>query len=525
MNRVALLLGCLGFSIGVLSCHTNENGSCEDTQTCPLADGGGPNPEGGPSDAGLPDGTIVGPDGAVCDPTQTPAGNACVINNTLAIFVAPTGNDSNPGTKEKPVLTLGHGLTLAQTTTTHRIIACANTYAESITLSAPADDVGLQIFGGVACPGGATAAWTYTGTQAVVKGTGPGPALQATGLTKPIVVQDVELDGPTPAAPGGSSIGAFVSAVSSADFTNVKFVAQSGTNGADGTMGNNDTDGGVLNGNNASDAGPGAAQTCTCQDGTQTAGGAGGSASTPAGAGRPATDDGGAAGLTGATCAGPGSGSSGSDAPVSTLDGGAPTTGTLGASGWTPGNGANGNNGAPGQGGGGGGNGKPGTGAGGGGACGGCGGAGGGGGQAGGSSIALLAYQSGVTLTKCLLVAGSAGAGGNGASGQAGQGGGFAGNSLQGGCQGGTGGNGAGGNGGAGGAGGISAGVAYAKTSPTIDGKPISAANTLSIATLGNGGDAGAAGSGGGAATPSTNAGSAGVLGAPGTSQAVVQVP
>ena len=505
------------------ACSQNPSDSCTAEANCPSED------SGSFSEAGVPDGTVADRgDGATCDPTQTPAESPCVISDTLAIFVGPSGSDTNPGTKEEPALTIGHGLTLALTTSTHRVIACASTYAESLSLTAPADDLGIALFGGVLCPGGgndAGAAWTYTGAQAVVQAVGPGPALQATGLTQPLTLEDVELDGPTVTSPGSSSIGAFVSNVMSAIFTNVKLVAQSGVNGADGTTGDNYADGGVLSGNTATDAGPGAAQTCTCQDGTQTTGGAGGFADAGAGPGLPSWGAG-AAGQNNLTCTGGGFGFGGASAPAAALDGGAAPTGTLGALGWTPGNGATGHNGPQGQGGGGGGDGQFG-GAGGGGACGGCGGAGGTGGQAGGSSIALLAYQSVVTLTKCQLVAGNAGAGGTGASGQAGQSGNNGGNGAppgaSGGCSGGAGGNGAGGNGGGGGAGGISAGVAYVGTPTTIDGTSTPSAATLMIATLGSAGSAGALGDAGAAALGG-NPGSAGLPGAPGISQAVVQV-
>ena len=358
MKKIALLLGCFAVAFIALRCQTTENGSCEDTQTCTLPD------SGVVSEAGLLDGTVAdgGGDGAVCDSTQTPSENPCVISDTLATFVAPAtsgGSDTNTGTKEAPVATLGKAITLALTTSTHRVIACASTYAESLSLTVPVDDVGLALFGGVLCPGGSDggAAWTYTGAQAVVQAPGPGPALQATGLTMPLTLEDVELDGPTVTAPGSSSIGAFVSGVTSAAFTNVKFVAQNATNGADGTTGNNYADGGALPGIDATDAGPGPAQTCACEDTSQTTGGAGGFDDAGAGRGSPAWGAG-TAGANNVTCTGGGFGFSGSEAPAVAPDGGAPTMGALGASGWTPSSGASGSNGLPGQGGGGGGDGQ-----------------------------------------------------------------------------------------------------------------------------------------------------------------------
>jgi hypothetical protein len=461
-----------------------------------------------------------------------------VISDTLAVFVAaaPAGSDSNAGTKEHPVATLGKGVQLAESGGTKRVIACGATYAESLSLSAPGDDVGLQVFGGVACPSD-PAPWTYTGTKAIVLSSGAGPALRVSGLTKPVLFQDVELeaasmDGGAP--PGSSSFGAVVTGTASATFTNVTFVAKDATSGADGTTPKSNHATESLNGANAgADGGTaaGAATTCPCPDGTSSTGGQGGVGATSPGPGLPDAG-GGTAGENGQQCTGAnalGGGSPGSDALPQTANGsGASTNGSFGDAGWAPSAGNAGSNGPPGQGGGGGGDGPTALGAGGGGACGGCGGAGGSAGGGGGSSIALLFVQSSVTLTKCQFIAGAAGNGGKGATGEDGQAGGFVpGNPSNGGCQGGGGGAGAGGNGGGGGAGGISAGVAYSGTPPTIDGSPIPSAATLTNVTIpGAGGIPGAKGTGGPAASSlAGKPGNDGTPGAAGVAQAVMVVP
>jgi hypothetical protein len=464
-----------------------------------------------------------------------------VISDPLAVFVAPApaGNDSNAGTKEHPVATLGKGIELAESGGTKRVIACGATFTESLSLSAPGDDVGLQVFGGVACPSD-PAPWTYTGTKAIVVSAGAGPALHVSGLTKPVLFQDVELeaasmDGGAP--PGNSSFGAVVTGTTSATFTNVTFVAKDATNGADGTTPKSNHATESLNGVNAGadgGAGPGPSSTCPCPDGTSSTGGQGGSSAVSPGPGLPPEDGGGAAGQNGIACGTAGEqtyGGPGADAPPKPADGtGASTSGIFGDAGWVPTTGNPGSNGPPGQGGGGGGDGVGGTGAGGGGACGGCGGAGGPAGGGGGSSIALLLVQSGVTLTKCTFVAGAAGNGGKGAPGEGGQAGseigGFP-SSTTGGCQGGTGGAGAGGNGGGGGAGGLAAGVAYVGTPPTIDGSPVPSATTLPNVTIPDAGGApGVKGTGGPAASSlAGKPGNDGAPGAAGVSQAVVVIP
>jgi hypothetical protein len=435
---------------------------------------------------GADTGTDTGP---TCDPTETPAQNACVISDALAIFVAPSGNDSNAGTMEAPVMTLGKGIALAHATTSHRLIACATTYAEAIALTT-AQDVGLQIFGGVACPGSdAGAAWAYTGAKAVVAPSAHGYALSLSGLTKAIDIEDMEFDAQNGTAAGESSIAGFVSGTSATmSLHRVKLAAGAATGvGAPGTT---PTTSLPVASNGTPGASGGGVVSCPCTNsGVTSVGGAGGADSGAGQAGLPALGEGDAGDPT-VICSKGGNGGTGANAAGASPAGGATTYGTLtGTTGWAPSPGSAGAAGGPGQGGGGGAS-QGGTG--GGGACGGCGGNPATPGGGGGASIALLVFDSAVTFDTCTLVAGNASAGGNGAAGQSGAGGGSAGAGISAACNGGAGGEGAAGAASGGGAGGVSAGVVWTgTTAPQLD--TTTQAQTT-VGTKGNGGTGGVPG-------------------------------
>jgi hypothetical protein len=555
LTALGLLAAGAG-AIGLYACGETNPESCSDLLTC-TGDGGASLTDGSPTtdgtvsgdgsspgDGTTPDGGSDSPvttseggqdTGPTCNPTQTPAQNACVIADGLAIFVSPTGNDANAGTMESPVKTLGKAITLASSLSAPRVIACAATYAEPVSLGSTNASAGLAIFGGVTCPGDAGAGWTYTGAKAVVAPTVASViAFEAIDVAAPVSLSDFEVDAPvlgSSVAAGSSSVAAFVSNASSASFTNVKLVASDGRPGEPGAPGSAVTNwaSGSLNGNNGSGEVGGAAVTCACGDTTFSQGGAGGSADDGGvpGPGLPALSTG-TAGEDDLACnkAG-GGGGNGVDAQTSSAKPGqgASSYGTVAASGWTPGAGGAGGNGLPGQGGGGGGDGAgaphP-TGGGGGGACGGCGGAGGQGGGGGGSSFALLVYDSTVTVTNCVFVAGNGGVGGTGGAGQQGQAGVLGGGTpATPGCLGGGGGAGSGGNGGGGGPGGISAGIALGGSNTvTVDGTAVNAGSTPANVTVGTGGGPGGGGTAGPAAATGQVNPQAGVAGAAATTVA-----
>ena len=481
---------------------------CANSKTCPPPDG-----------AVLDDGQVIGPeaeagghidggggsdaanggdaDGAVaCPPTATPATNACAISDALAIFVAPTGSDSSgTGTKESPVATITNGLLLAQTSGLARVIVCASSYAEQVSVTS-----GIAIFGGVTCPGAATP-WTYnSNTPTIVAPTAHGYALAIANVSAAVDIEDIAFNAQSGTAAGESSIAGSIVASPNVTLRRVDFMAGAGVTGATGVLSDvTFPSAGELQGDagTAIGGGEGCSFVCPGQPGTSTPGGTtsggnGGNGGPPSGsgddgtAGTPALDGG--AGQTFAQCqSGTGGPFPGAPAPAASDGAGATALGSLSAmNAWVPAAGATGALGGPGQGGGGGGGST--TGGGGGGGCGGCGGAGGGAGGGGGASVALLVIGSASTiiLDTCQLTATTAGAGGAGAAGQPGQAPGGAGGFPSGvACLGGRGG--AGGAGGGGGAGGVSAGLFYQGTPPTLTNTTPTAATSPASGGAGGG--------------------------------------
>jgi hypothetical protein len=472
-----------------------------------------------------------------CDATKPPHDESCVLDDAFGVFVSPAGSDANPGSKSAPVRSIGRGMDLAKAAA-KRVYVCGGSYPEPLMVGTSRD--GVNVYGALDC-----ASWTYdAANRVVVAPAQSGYPLAIEGLQTGVTFEDIEFDAQNASAgaPGISSVAVFVSASQGIRFDRVTMVAGSASDGAPGgSIGTASNWFGTppayaeLNGSNAEDAGSAPNKPCTCGDQSQTSGGAGGGPmNIPSpGAGTPAYSDAGpgAAGMNAVVCGSGGSPpANGADAPMPVADVPSASLGTCSASGWVPGVGAIGGDGKPGQGGGGGGNGRLSTGSGGGGACGGCGGAGGKPGQGGGASIALLSFQSSITLDGCSLTANAAGNGGNGGDGEAGQAGGSpgmpTGSGVGSGCTGGAGGAGAGGNGAQGGAGGLSLGIGYVGAPPTIDGAVVTQANTHSGITIGAAGAGGAGGLRGASATSSTGpAGALGGSGPPGVAAAVEAVP
>jgi len=541
------------------SCAPLPSSDCSVLHECPIADGADDGSgqdgatgqdveiEGVGADAGIDQGigeastAAAQPDApakesSVCDGTKLPHDDPCVIDEQFGVFVSPAGADSNPGTRARPIYTLGQAIDMAHASGKQRVYACAGTFAEQLNIGASRD--GVAVYGGLDCT-----SWNY-GSQNLVKvaPTQPGYVLDVEGLVEGATFEDLAFVAPSAsgATAGESSIAVFVSGSQNITFHRVSISAGNAADGARGASGGPTIDGGAatagtnwldsppyseLNGNDAIGALGAPQKACTCPDGTASVGGNGGGSSDAGaqvpGEGLPAYDSDGGAGLVGRNGVSCGVGGvpmqNGADAP-NTMNG--PPTQSLGSVvtiGWAAAASVPGVNGMPGQGGGGGGNGLGGIGGGGSGACGGCGGAGGKPGGAGGSSVALLSFESTIELVGCSLTARSAGSGGAGGAGEPGQPGSrVAGNGGQGGCQGAAGGNGAGGNGGQGGVGGISIGIGYTGTPPSFDGTPVATAASLAGVTLGAAGSGGRKGGAGAAALTSVGQPQPGADGAPG---------
>jgi hypothetical protein len=515
-RRSLALVGTVGLGavVTLQACGPSTAETCSDLASC-ASDGGGPLTDGSPvTDGTMPgdangfvdspistgddDGPVSTEDAGVdtgidatppCNVTQTPSQNGCVIADGLAIFVSPSGSDSNTGTTMAlPVKTLAKGILLAQTTTNHRVIACAGIYPEMVSLTTAGAGTGVAMFGGVTCAGGdAGAAWTYTGAKAVVRPAATGYALSVSGMSQAVDIEDFEFDAQNATVAGESSIAAFFATSSTVTLSHVALTAGSAITSAASLAGATPTTAIPVASNGTNGGTGGAAVTCHCSNSnTDTIGGAGGTANGAGGAGSPNLG-GGAAGLANDTCGNGGQGGAGDGASAVTPGAGASSYGALTASGWATAPGLAGSPGKPGQGGGGG-NSQGGTG--GGGACGGCGGSPATPGLGGGSSIAALVFQSAVTFASCKLSAANAENGGAGAPGQAGVNGGSAGTASGGGCNGGAGGVGAAGAASGGGAGGLTVGIVWSGTKPSLDTETRTA---FAPGTPGTGGGGGAA--------------------------------
>ena len=511
---LVLVLGALGLET---ACTSSAVTPCE-LSDCTEPDGS--------VDVVIPDsGKDADPIPTGCDTPTEPAKNPekCLVDG-FGAFVAPNGNDDNPGTKALPYKTIGK----AVQGTKDRVVVCEGTYTEALTITR---DVAL--YGGVSC------AFDKVGTKAKVA------ADSATGLTVgsgTLKLFDVEVVAKAATEPGGSSIGIFAKAGTTVEIVRGRVEAGDGADGADAVATPDNKPDKDQTGAPASGATGGIDKKCTCSVHGESTGGSGGDGGKNAGAPMGIKGGNGLSTPT-ATPTGIFNGEGGAGEAVfgdSCRNGrvgaaGAPRQGGAGAAGlgrvgpngWKSVDGTRGETGNPGQGGGGGGgsyfNGS--SAGGGGGGCGGCGGAGAFGGGGGGASIGILALDATVSVQATEVKTAKGGNGKAGGTGQAGGGGGGSGGT--GACSGAAGGPGAGGGGGGGGAGGSSLGIAYTGSAPRVDGQSVEDAESRSGLAVGAKGAVGAAGTGGAgytAAMPNSSSGGNGTPGAEGAAKAVLKV-
>jgi hypothetical protein len=435
-----------------------------------------------------------------------------------AIYVATTGNDTNPGTKAAPKLTIQAAITTAASK-----VPIPDVYVSAGTYSEP---TGLALATGVNVDGGyAAGTWTRSLTATTTITGGP-QAVLASGVTG-VTLQLLSLSGLANSAVDPSVYG--LRAVSSnLALEHVSVTAAAGSSGAGGTAGVGGTagSGGVAGGNGSGAGGAGGAGGASSVGATGGNGGAGvtginsgsngdvGSGSAPGGAGLA-----GSAGICNAGSASSGgsggvggTGSAGSNGAVGS--GGATSTAGAGST-WAGASGGNGTSGSNGSGGGGGGSGGgsdyPGgpldleclsasSGGGGGGGGGGGASSAGEGGVFGGGSFGIYLWNSVISIDAASKVAagvgGAGGPGGNAVAGAGGGTGGSGGLGWPGTTQVGSGGPGnAGGPGGAGGAGGPGGGGAGGPSIGVFRGGTSTATIATGAAiTFGAGGAGGAGG-------------------------------
>jgi hypothetical protein len=414
------------------------------------------------------------PDLFVCDPTQEPKDEPCVIADAYGVFVAePLGGDGgvdsaieagpdaaadggadampslgdDRGSMANPVSTIGQGLALAIAGGKSRVYVCNGKYSEGVSITSA-----VSLYGGLSCAQGmAGREWSYAGGLAQVNVASPAYALTVTAVPALVVIENMAFSSRDTNAQdpsGTSSIAALITS-SIVSLRGVSLRSGSGSAGADGADGAASP--------NYSDDSPSAPNGAPPHDadvvGTPALGGVNACSTYGTSAG----------GNGGGGCAYSLMGTAGTATPPalpmfgrdglpygSTLpDGGAVLSvdpgadgasgrgglaagswGTLSPSGWLPSHGSDGDPGNPGQGGAGansaGACGISDIAGGGGGGAGGCGGSAGGGGKGGGASIAFIGLNSAIDLQSCTLITGAGGAGGKGGAGQGGQGGGIA---------------------------------------------------------------------------------------------------
>ncbi|HXX66887.1 MAG TPA: hypothetical protein VEK07_06885, partial [Polyangiaceae bacterium] len=298
----ATAVACLAALIH--GCGQMSAGTCVDTATCmpdasasTVSGPGEAGPTGDGGDAAAP------PPDAQCDPSLDPSVESCLVADTYGVFVSPDGGDANPGTREKPVRTIGQGIrvavanvdagTLASPT---RVFVCQGTYDEQVTIGkVETEGASIGLYGGFDC-----SSWGYKGGPptpdagpiVIVQGPGPLYALDIESTQLTVTIEDMAFTvpdaGPADGGAGGSSIAAFVNlAGSPVTLVRDAFIAGAGSGAANpGAPPTNwfSSNLDASAGNGPDGAAGGAEQVCPCVQGEST-GGAGGNAGNPAGDG------------------------------------------------------------------------------------------------------------------------------------------------------------------------------------------------------------------------------------------------
>ena len=170
-----------------------------------------------PMDAALP-----------CDGTATPSVEACLIDDSYAVFVSETTGDdaSGTGTMEAPLASLGAGLARAQAQGLPRLIVCAGTYQESVHVGAA-----IAIHGGFACDDGN---WVYDGRDTKLEPTDTSTPLTVTDVTDPVLIEDLRIYAQDATEPSASSVAMGAHRASDLTLRRVLLSAGDGQHGTDG---------------------------------------------------------------------------------------------------------------------------------------------------------------------------------------------------------------------------------------------------------------------------------------------------
>lgn len=431
-------------------------------------------------------------------PQCIPSDENGVLDDRCGLFVAAaTGDDTNGGTKEKPLATLTRAIALANG---RPVYACAGAkpFNEAIFVQGDAN-----LFGGLDC-----ATWEHAPETKTKWTAGADEVPLLAGIDANVAANDMVIEAADAVKAGGSSI-VVLAVAAKIHLTRCEVIAGNAAAGADGAavdmsamVGSDGLAGADACTGAVTIGGLSAASTCSDEESLSGLGGVGTEAS--GGSGSPGLPEGamnGGSGEGASACTNGTTGDTGNSGKPGT---GSVWLGSIYGQGFMGYGGNDGQVGHIGQGAGGGGGAKGGSGngtgvqkyecgkvagaggnagaSGGSGGAGGCGGAGGKGGGAGGASIGIASISAKLTFKKVTITTRDGGKGGDGGAGQAGGPGGMGGeggkvpaaaSSLQPGCAGGQGGTGGAGGRGGGGAGGPSVGIAYSGDAPGSSGAMI----------------------------------------------------
>src|SRR5690606_3441382 len=154
-----------------------------------------------------------------------PEVDPCAVDPRLAVFVAPSGRDENPGTPEEPLRTLQSAADLAAVTG-KRVYACVGDAPTVGALRLTSEHDGLAIYGGFDCDD-----WSYDRERPSAFVTGETTALMVDG-TDGLHLENLAFSSPSFPDEGRSSIAAVFNLATRARLVRVRLEAGDGGRGA-----------------------------------------------------------------------------------------------------------------------------------------------------------------------------------------------------------------------------------------------------------------------------------------------------
>ncbi|MGH7284170.1 MAG: hypothetical protein ACRELY_21805 [Polyangiaceae bacterium] len=215
------VLGLL--SLSIVACGSGTQSDDDDG-----ADPGTVNPgQSGGGGQAAPDAAV--PPG--CDATKTPSQDACVVNETLGVFVAPASADaaadSPDGTRGHPFTKMQDAIDAAKNQK-KRVYACAGTYAEQIVI---AD--GVSMFGDLDC----NQSWSVVTDKHASVNAPASPAARADQIQSATRIESIDIVAPDGTSEAPSSIALIATSSPALVIASSTIHAGKGMNGADGVQG------------------------------------------------------------------------------------------------------------------------------------------------------------------------------------------------------------------------------------------------------------------------------------------------